>query len=255
MRGSTADVRERQRPYVDDFRDAAPVLDVGCGRGEFLVAAPRGGHRGARRRRRRRHGRLRARRGARRRAGRRARLPRGLSTTARSAGSSPRRSSSTCRRPARPAARARGARSSAPAALLVAETINPLSPLALAQLLRRPDARAAARPRDARAARAAGGLPRGRRPRYLNAPTDHSRCLTTCSIARTSAAERAPLRRRSTTRSSPAREDRRLPPAGAVRARRRRDLHGRPRRRAARARPRGRPRHACRSSGTRASAC
>src|SRR4051794_834587 len=36
MRGSTGDVRERQRPYVDDFRDAAPVLDVGCGRGEFL---------------------------------------------------------------------------------------------------------------------------------------------------------------------------------------------------------------------------
>src|SRR4051812_19086823 len=36
MRGSTADVRERQRPYVDDFKDAAPVLDVGCGRGEFL---------------------------------------------------------------------------------------------------------------------------------------------------------------------------------------------------------------------------
>jgi SAM-dependent methyltransferase len=36
MRGSTADVRERQRPYVDDFRDAAPVLDLGCGRGELL---------------------------------------------------------------------------------------------------------------------------------------------------------------------------------------------------------------------------
>jgi SAM-dependent methyltransferase len=36
MRGSTADVRERQRPYVDDFRGAAPVLDVGCGRGELL---------------------------------------------------------------------------------------------------------------------------------------------------------------------------------------------------------------------------
>jgi SAM-dependent methyltransferase len=36
MRGSTADVRERQRPYVDDFRDAAPVLDVGSGRGELL---------------------------------------------------------------------------------------------------------------------------------------------------------------------------------------------------------------------------
>ena len=36
MRGSTAAVRERQRPYVDDFRDAGPVLDIGCGRGEFL---------------------------------------------------------------------------------------------------------------------------------------------------------------------------------------------------------------------------
>jgi SAM-dependent methyltransferase len=36
MRGSTTDVRGRQEVYVDDFRDAAPVLDVGCGRGEFL---------------------------------------------------------------------------------------------------------------------------------------------------------------------------------------------------------------------------
>jgi len=36
MRGSTADIRERQRPYLDDFRDSAPVLDIGCGRGEFL---------------------------------------------------------------------------------------------------------------------------------------------------------------------------------------------------------------------------
>jgi SAM-dependent methyltransferase len=37
MRGSTETVRERQRPYVADFRDAAPVLDLGCGRGEFLL--------------------------------------------------------------------------------------------------------------------------------------------------------------------------------------------------------------------------
>ena len=37
MRGSTESIRERQRPYVDDFRDAAPVLDLGCGRGEFLA--------------------------------------------------------------------------------------------------------------------------------------------------------------------------------------------------------------------------
>jgi O-antigen chain-terminating methyltransferase len=36
MRGSTAAVRDRQRVYVDDFRDASPVLDIGCGRGEFL---------------------------------------------------------------------------------------------------------------------------------------------------------------------------------------------------------------------------
>ena len=36
MRGSTAEIRERQRPYVESFRDAAPVLDLGCGRGEFL---------------------------------------------------------------------------------------------------------------------------------------------------------------------------------------------------------------------------
>jgi SAM-dependent methyltransferase len=37
MRGSTESIRDRQRPYVDDFREAAPVLDIGCGRGEFLV--------------------------------------------------------------------------------------------------------------------------------------------------------------------------------------------------------------------------
>ncbi len=37
MRGSTESIRERQRPYVDDFRDSAPVLDIGCGRGEFLA--------------------------------------------------------------------------------------------------------------------------------------------------------------------------------------------------------------------------
>jgi SAM-dependent methyltransferase len=36
MRGPAEVVRERQRVYVDDFREASPVLDVGCGRGEFL---------------------------------------------------------------------------------------------------------------------------------------------------------------------------------------------------------------------------
>ena len=36
MRGSRAEIRHRQQRYVGDFADAAPVLDVGCGRGEFL---------------------------------------------------------------------------------------------------------------------------------------------------------------------------------------------------------------------------
>jgi 2-polyprenyl-3-methyl-5-hydroxy-6-metoxy-1,4-benzoquinol methylase len=36
MRGSTELVRDKQRGYVEDFRDAASVLDLGCGRGEFL---------------------------------------------------------------------------------------------------------------------------------------------------------------------------------------------------------------------------
>jgi SAM-dependent methyltransferase len=37
MRGATEDVRARQRDYVTEFEGAAPVLDVGCGRGEFLA--------------------------------------------------------------------------------------------------------------------------------------------------------------------------------------------------------------------------
>jgi O-antigen chain-terminating methyltransferase len=36
MRGSTDTVRDRQRVYLDDFRGRAPVLDIGCGRGELL---------------------------------------------------------------------------------------------------------------------------------------------------------------------------------------------------------------------------
>jgi SAM-dependent methyltransferase len=37
MRGATEHVREKQRTYVQDFHEAAPVLDLGCGRGEFLL--------------------------------------------------------------------------------------------------------------------------------------------------------------------------------------------------------------------------
>jgi SAM-dependent methyltransferase len=36
MRGSTDAIRDRQRRYVDDLRDSGPVLDIGCGRGELL---------------------------------------------------------------------------------------------------------------------------------------------------------------------------------------------------------------------------
>src|ERR671925_374109 len=36
MRGRSDEIRERQRAYVEDFRDAAPVLDVGCGRAELV---------------------------------------------------------------------------------------------------------------------------------------------------------------------------------------------------------------------------
>ena len=37
LRAPTDEVRERQRPYVDDLRRHAPVLDVVCGRGELLA--------------------------------------------------------------------------------------------------------------------------------------------------------------------------------------------------------------------------
>jgi SAM-dependent methyltransferase len=37
MRGSVEEIRERQRVYVDDLREHQPVLDVGCGRGELLA--------------------------------------------------------------------------------------------------------------------------------------------------------------------------------------------------------------------------
>ena len=37
MRENRDEIRRRQAPYVEDFRPAAPVLDVGCGRGEFLT--------------------------------------------------------------------------------------------------------------------------------------------------------------------------------------------------------------------------
>jgi SAM-dependent methyltransferase len=37
MRSPTEETRERQLPYLELLRDAAPVLDLGCGRGELLA--------------------------------------------------------------------------------------------------------------------------------------------------------------------------------------------------------------------------
>jgi 2-polyprenyl-3-methyl-5-hydroxy-6-metoxy-1,4-benzoquinol methylase len=39
FRGSEEDIRDRQRHYVLRFAGSTPVLDIGCGRGEFLEAA------------------------------------------------------------------------------------------------------------------------------------------------------------------------------------------------------------------------
>src|SRR5713101_4406238 len=36
MRGSVESIRARQRRYLDDLREDGPVLDIGCGRGELL---------------------------------------------------------------------------------------------------------------------------------------------------------------------------------------------------------------------------
>lgn len=37
MRGSTRDIADRQRPYLNCFAGVDDILDVGCGRGEFLA--------------------------------------------------------------------------------------------------------------------------------------------------------------------------------------------------------------------------
>jgi O-antigen chain-terminating methyltransferase len=39
FRGSEGDIQDRQRHYVLRFAGSSPVLDLGCGRGEFLAAA------------------------------------------------------------------------------------------------------------------------------------------------------------------------------------------------------------------------
>ena len=60
FRGDTELLKEKQRAYVKEFAGRGPVLDVGCGRGEFLELLARGRHRGARHRPQPRHGHRRA---------------------------------------------------------------------------------------------------------------------------------------------------------------------------------------------------
>ena len=109
------------------------------------------------------------------------------------------------------------------------------------QLLRRPHACAAPRAGNAGdCSRSRRASERSRRA-FSTSRTRSSRCRDDPVIAaNVSQAERVCCSGRSTTQFSRGREDRGLRAAGAVRARRRRDLRRRPRRRAARARARGR---------------
>ena len=50
FRGSTEEIRARLRDYVPIFAGASDVLDIGCGRGEFLGLLRENGISGARHR-------------------------------------------------------------------------------------------------------------------------------------------------------------------------------------------------------------
>ena len=174
MRGSTSAVRERQRAYVDDFRDAAPVLDIGCGRGEFLALL--------------------------REAGVEARgidADADMVAYARGEGLDVEQADALAYLealedgslggifaaqvvehlpPATLVRAARARRREAPAGRPPRRRDDQPALAARApQLLRRPHARAAARSRDARAARGAGGLPRGRDALPANEPDERLR--------------------------------------------------------------------------------
>ena len=208
------DRRAPARPYVDDFRDAAGARRrLRPRRVPAASCATRGSS--ARRRRRRGHGRVRARRGPGRRAGGPAGASRGLDDANLGgvfAGQvvehlPPPALVRLPRARAREAARRRRARRRDDQPALAARA---------PPLLRRPHARAAARPADARAARRtpASSTSRratSRRPSVRGRPTAR---LETILFAR------------STTRSSRADEDRRLLTAGARCARRRRGPRG-----------------------------
>ena len=238
MRGSTELIRDRQRPYVDDFRDAAPVLDVGCGRGEFLGAAARGGRRGARRRHRRRTwSRTAAARASTSSRPTRSRTSRrstdgSLGGDLRRAG---RRAPAAAR--ARPPARAR-AREAAAGGVLVAETINPLSPSRCATTS--PTSRTPSRssPRRSRCSRARPASPRSR----CASSTSRRSRASSGDPTMAAIAERDVFAPLDYAHRRAHHEDRWSAAAGAVRARRRRDPRRAPRRGAARARPRGRAR-------------
>ena len=131
MRGSTGEVRERQRA----LRRRLPRRGAGARRRlrprRVPLAAPRRRDRGARHRRRRRHGRVRARRGPRRRAGRRARRTSRRWPDGSLGGIFAAQVVEHLPPPALVRLLELAARKLRPGGVLVAETINPLSPLAL----------------------------------------------------------------------------------------------------------------------------
>ena len=253
MRGSSELIRERQAAYADEFRDAAPVLDIGCGRGEFLSLL--------------------------REAGVEARgidadpdmvahcRDEGLDVElAEALGYLSGLDDALARRDLlRPRARAprpgalfrllelAASQASARRALRGRDA-EPAQPRRSRQLLGRPFAQQAAAPVDALVPRAAGRL--SRRDAAL-----HVRALRRRAAPARSAARRAGLRRGAAAarcgrqpperrrvraaglrRALRAREDRRLRAAGPVRSRRHRDTRREPRERASPTRPRRRAR-------------
>ena len=136
-RGSREEIRERLADYVARFEGLAPVVDLGCGRGEFLELLRGARHRGPRGRGQRERGAGVPRPGARRRARATCSTSCGPSRRARWAASSRPRWPSTCRRPCSRRCSRRRTASLRPGGLLVLETVNPRSVVGLLEVYNR----------------------------------------------------------------------------------------------------------------------
>ena len=205
MRGSHgALIRARQAVYVEDFREAAPVLDLGCGRGEFLALLGRRGSRRAGSMPTRTWSRSRGARGSTSSRRTRSRTSR-RSRTARSAASSRRQLLEHLPPPALVRLLELAAQKLRPGGVLVAETINPLSPLALRNYFADLTHAQPLVPETLELlARQAGFAEVGEAlPEPAGGAADGAGRPVLARNVRS--AERAPLRARSTTRSSRAR--------------------------------------------------